>query len=70
MKKLKRQSENTLRQMKKKKKNSPKSTQYSKSSLFFFFFKSSLKTEVYTDTGLSQEIKKSQINNPNDHLTN
>lgn len=42
-----------------KKNSSPKPTQYSKSSL---------KTEVYTDTVLSQEIKKSQINNPNYHL--
>ena len=68
MKKLKRQSENTLRQMKKKKflQNLPNTAK----AVYYFFFKSSLKTEVYTDTGLFQEIKKSQINNPNDHLTN
>jgi len=70
MKKLKRQSENTLRQMKKKKKKFSKIYPIQQKQFIFFFFKSSLKTEVYTDTGLSQEIKKSQINNPNDHLTN
>jgi len=55
---------------KKKKKKFSKIYPIQQKQFIFFFFKSSLKTEVYTDTGLSQEIKKSQINNPNDHLTN
>ena len=54
MKKLKKKSENTLRQMKIKKtilQNLPNTAK-----------------GVYTNTGLSQEIKKSPMNNPNYHL--
>ena len=54
MKKLKKKSENTLRQMKIKKtilQNLPNTAK-----------------AVYTNTGLSQEIKKSPMNNPNYHL--